>query len=208
MQGLYYYSGSYINAPINGDEVNDPDYVGLVEAFEKNDEATVRKDAEQVINQIVGDLSNQYLDYDQSGEPDVYSSDGYGSLPNGDHLGYLQQTALHANLAAEAEDSTPNIREQSVNIQQCIQNMDGWTNQLLPLALQLAQMPYGPEMRPIIEEMSALGNSLLNGLDVDEDGLIEPIVGECGADKAYEHGWYLADFPILIGPDRTPVSGK
>jgi len=208
MQGLYYYSGSYINAPINGDEVNDPDYVGLVEAFENDDETNVRKDTEQVINQIVGDLSDQYADYDQSGEPDVYSSDGYGSLPNGDHLGYLQQTALHANLAAEAEDSTPNIREQSVNIQQCIQNMDGRTNQLLPLALQLAEMPFGPEMRPIIEEMSALGNSLLNGLDVDEDGLIEPIAGECGADKAYEYGWYLADFPILIGPDRTPLSGK
>ena len=49
---------------------------------------------------------------------------------------------------------------------------------------------------------------LVNGVDADEDGLVEPISGECGADKAYEYGWYLADFSIFIGPDRIPPAGK
>jgi len=208
MQGLYYYSGSYINTPINGDPVNDPAFISIVQAVEDQDEATVRKNIEMVINQIVGDSSDQYMDYDQDGQVDVYSSDGYGSFPNGEHAGYLQETALHSKHAADASDSTPNIREQSANVQICIQNMDGWTDQILSLALQLHETPLGPEMNPIIDELSRLGNQLVNGVDTNGNGIIDPIEGECGADKAYEYGRYMADFPIYIGPDRTPPSGK
>jgi hypothetical protein len=208
MQGLYYYSGSYIDYSVHGDKEIDPNFVPLVEAYENGDEATVRKRTEEVINLIVGDLSDSYRDYDEDGVIDNGESDGYGSLPTGDRLGYLQQTALSVKNAAEAADSTPNIREHSGNIQICIQNMGEWTNQILPLALQLADTPFGPEMKPIIDEISVLSTSLVNGVDADEDGLVEPISGECGADKAYEHGWYLADFPIFIGPDRIPPSGK
>jgi serine/threonine protein kinase len=208
MQGLYYYSGSYVNTPINGDEINDPEFVGLVEAFNNSDEAVFDKNVESVINQIVGDSSEQYRDYDKSGEPDVYSSDGFGSLPSGDRPGYLDLTALHVKNAKDAPDSTPNIREQSDNIQVCIQNMKDWTDQLLPLALQLSEMPFGPEMKPIIDQMSVLGNNLVQGVDKNANGLVDPATGECGADKAYEYGWFLADFSIFTGPDRIPPSGK
>jgi serine/threonine protein kinase len=208
MQGLYYYSGSYIDYSVHGDKEIDPNFVPLVEAYENGDEATVRKRTEEVINLIVGDLSDSYRDYDEDGVIDNGESDGYGSLPTGDRLGYLQQTTLSVKNAADAADSTPNIREQSGNIQICIQNMGEWTNQILPLALQLADMPFSPEMKPIIDEISVLSTSLVNGVDADEDSLVEPISGECGADKAYEYGWYLADFSIFIGPDRIPPSGK
>jgi len=208
MQGLYYYSGSYINTPINGDAVNDPAFTSIIQAYENQDEATIRKATEMVINQIVGDASDQYKDYDQDEQVDVYSSDGYGSFPNGDHSGYIQETALHTKNAADATDSTPNIREQSGNIQICIQNMDGWTDQILSLASQLNETPFGPEMKPIIDELSKLGNYLVNGVDTNGNGIIDPIEGECGADKAYEYGRYLADFPIYVGPDRIPPSGK
>ena len=208
MEGLYYYSASYITTPINGDQVNDPTFVGIRQAFDKQDEATLRKDTEMVINQIVGESSDQYKDYDQDGTVDVYSSDGYGSLPNGDHAGYLQETALHAKLAADAADSTPNIRTQSKNIQVCIQNIDGWTSQLLPLALKLNTITFGPEMKQTIDEMSKLGDALVNGIDANGNGNIEPVDGECGAGKAYEYGWGLAEFSLYIGPNRVPPPEK
>ena len=205
MQGLYYYSGSYINISINGDAELLPNFVYLTKAYETGDEAALRKRIEEIINLIVGDQSDMYQDYDNSGEIDNNDGDGFGSLPNGDRLGYIQETALHAKYAAEAPDSTANIRRYSANMQVCIQNMDGWTKQILPLALQLNEMPTGPEMKPIIDQLSVLGNNLVNGADGDGDGIIEPNPGECGAGLAYEDGWYIADFPILIGPDRTPT---
>jgi serine/threonine protein kinase len=209
MQGLYYYGGSYINTPINGDSLNDPEFVSIVKAYELDqDEATVRKNTEMVINQIVGDQSDQYKDYNGDGTVDVYSSDGYGSLPNGDHPGYLEETAKNTKAAADAPDSTPNIREQSGNVQICIQNMKGWTDQILPLALQLNNTTFGQEMKPIIDQLSKLGNALVNGMDTNNNGQIEPIEGECGAGKAYEFGQFMLDVPLYTGPNRTPPPGK
>jgi serine/threonine protein kinase len=207
MQGLYYYSGSYITGAISGDPIT-PNFVGLVEAYQNGDEATIRKRTEDVINLIVGDSSAQYRDYDNDGALSNNDADGYGSLPNGDRPGYLQLAALSAKNVSDADDSTPNMRTYSDYIQLCIQNMEDWTNQLLPLALQLTKTPFGPEMEPIINEMSALGGYLLQGFDLDRDGLVEPTRGECGVDLAYQYGWYLVDMPIFIGPDRIPPSGK
>lgn len=207
MQGLYYYSGSYITGAINGDPIN-PDFVGLVEAYQNGDEATIRTRTEDVINLIVGDQSEEYKDYNNDGILSNNDGDGFGSLPNGKHLGYLQLVTLGAKKVADAKDSTPNMRAYSEDIQICVENMNFWTNQLLPLALQLAETPFGPEMEPTINEMSALGDHLLQGFDVDNNGLFESIPGECGAALAYEYGWYLIDMPIFIGPDRVPPSGK
>jgi hypothetical protein len=109
MQNLWYYSGDYINKSINGD-VLEKDYLGIRQAFEANDEETLRKRTEEVINQIVGDASDEYQDFDGDGQIDN-PGDGYGSLASGpERLGYLQETTLNAKLAADAPDSTPNIR--------------------------------------------------------------------------------------------------
>ncbi|WKZ49031.1 MAG: serine/threonine-protein kinase [Anaerolineales bacterium] len=207
MQGLYYYSGSYIAGAINGDPIN-PNFVGLVQAYQNEDEATVRTRTEDVINLIVGEQSEQYKDYDQNGKLTKNDGDGYGSLPNGDRLGYLQLVTLGAKNVADAEDSTPNMRAYGEDMQTCVQNMKEWTNQLLPLALRLSEMPFGPEMEATINKMSELGEYLLQGFDADKDGLFEPIEGECGATLAYEYGWYLVDMPLFVGPDRIPSSGK
>ncbi len=207
MQGLYYYSGSYITGAINGDPIN-PNFVGLVEAYQNGDEATVRKRTEDVINLIVGEQSDQFRDYDQDGKFDNNDGDGYGSLPNGNRPGYLQLAALSAKTMADAEDSTPNIRLFSENVQICVQNMEGWTIQLLPLALELTETSFGSEMEPLINEMSLLGSNLLQGFDANQNGLVEALEGECGVNLAYEYGWSLVEMPIFIGPDRVPPSGK
>ena len=202
--GLYYYSGSYLHDAINGTE-NDPNYIPIVTAYKNGDEPTLRKRTEELINMIVGSQSDQYLDYDKDGTVDVADADGYGSLPNGTQAGYLQDTARQAQAAADAPDVTSNIREQNGNLQICIQNMQGWTNQILPLALKLNETTFtNPEMQSTVDELSKLGNDLLNGLDANKNGRIDPIKGECGAIDAYNYGVYMADFPIFTGPNRIP----
>ncbi|HJS20343.1 MAG TPA: protein kinase [Anaerolineales bacterium] len=206
MQNLWWYNAFYIDRSINGDQFDEDYKIGITQAFESGDEATLRKRTEEVINTIVGSMSTQYQDYDEDGTVDIpEGSDGYGSLPNGDRLGYLQDTALHAKYAADAPDSTPNIRLHGENIQICIQNISGWTEELLPLAIQLSETPFGPEMEPIIAEMSALGQVLLKGEDANENGQFdEAIAGECGATAAYDYAYRMADMVIYPGPDRIP----
>ncbi len=208
MQNLWYYSASYVNRSINGDELDENYKVGITQAYKNHDEATLRKRNEEVINLIVGDQSDQYLDYDKDGTVDD-PGDGYGTLPNGDRLGYLQQTALNAKYAADAANSTPNIRLYSGNVQICIQNIGDWTDQLLQLALKLNETPFGPEMEPIINQMSTLGNNLVTGVDANQNGRMnEAIAGECGADAAYENAYFMADMFIYPGPNRMPPPEK
>jgi tRNA A-37 threonylcarbamoyl transferase component Bud32 len=199
--GLYYYSGSYVEAAVNGDPASS--YVGMVEALEIEDEATFRKRNEEMINMIVGDQSDLYQDYDGDGIEDTFAT-GYGSLPNGTQAGYFAQTALVAQAAAEAPDTTSHIIEQNRNLQVCIQNMKEWTDQILPLALQLQEMEFGPEMKPLVDELSKLGLNLSKGVDANKNGQVENVEGECGAGQAYDIGRYMADFPIFIGPNRVP----
>lgn len=207
IQGLWYYSGSYVNISINGYDVQGEETVGLRQAFESGDESTVRKRTEEVINQIVGAPSDLYLDHDGNGSLDN-PADGFGSFPNGGSPGYLQETLAQVKLAVDAADSTPNIRESGEKMQVCVGNMDGWLKRILELALQLRNAPFGPGMEPVIAELETLGDMLVRGADADEDGLIEALPGECGADSAYEFAYSMADMPLLPGENRVPPSGK
>ena len=207
MQNLWWYSSEYVNDSINGDPESNGN-VGIVQAFENGDEAALRKRTEEVINQIVGNLSDRYLDYDNDGETDV-AGDGYGSLPQGEErLGYIRESALYAQRTADASDSTANIRTYNENVQICLQNVETWTIEILDLALRLNDMPFGPEMEPIVSQLSTLGVHLIDGVDTNENGRVDPIAGECGATLAYYSAYYMADFQIYLGPNRIPPSGK
>ena len=208
IQGVYYYSAQYVDLMINGDPDLDPEVVPLVEALEKNDKANFRKRTEEIINLIVGDESDFFSDYDKDGTFDQYSGDGYGSLPSGGRLGYIKETALSAKSAADATDSTSNIRNHAANVQACMRNLEDWSNQLLTLALQLVDVPMGPEAEPIVQSMSELGGQLLPGVDTNENGEVDPEPGECGADVAYDEAYSMADMAIYIGPDRLPPPGR
>jgi hypothetical protein len=175
----------------------------MITAYENGDQASLRKRNEEIIYMIVGSESAQYLDYDGDGEFDTQAN-GYGSLLNGNQAGYLEQTALEAQAAADAPDTTSNIRQQNANLQVCIQNMETWTMQILPLALELQEMEFGPEMKPVIDELSTLGKALSHGVDTNNNGTIGPREGECGAFQAYYYGIYMADFPIFTGSNRIP----
>jgi serine/threonine protein kinase len=211
IQGLWYYSGYYVTISISGEK--DTKTIGLMEAFTNGDEATVRVRTEEIINQIVGNLSDQFLDYNNDGNidntpGDAIPTDGFGSFPNGTQNGYIQETALQVKLASDAVDSTPNIRTNSENLQICIQNMEGRLNLVLQSALKLNETPFGPEMKPIITDLEILGNNLLNGNDADGNGLVEAITGECGANDAYKLAYLMADMLLYPGEDRIPPSGK
>jgi hypothetical protein len=208
MQNLWWYNANYINRSINGDPLDQNYKVGIVQSYQDKDEAALRKKTEEVINAIVGEQSDQFQDYNKDGNFDN-AGDGFGSLPNGSSPGYLQGTILNAKNAADAADSTSNIRLNSENMKICLTNVTDWTEQLLRLALQLNGMPFGPDMEPVINEMSTLGNTMLQGHDTNNNGHSdEALAGECGATAAYYYGYWMADMFIYPGTDRVPPPDK
>ena len=210
IQGLWYYSGDWITLSIDGDK--DSNITGLRAAFDKGDEATVRARMEEIINQIVGSKSDQFLDYNKDGKidntPGEIETDGFGSFPNGTQNGYIQETAVQAKLAADATDSTPNIRDNSQKVQICIQNMSVRLNRILESALKLNDTAFGPKMEPIITDPESLGTALLQGDDTNGNSLIESVPGECGANDVYSYAYAMADLILLPGENRIPDPGK
>ena len=176
------------------------------EVFKDKDEELFHLKNEEIINQLVGSANTaQHRDWNEDGRIDD-PSDGYGLLANGpdNGLGYIPNTISHAQFAAEATDATDNIQLHSTHVVVSIENMRGWSEQLLEMALQLQEMPFGNEMEPLLTEMQALSDQVLFGVDTNGNELIEPILGEGGGDTAYEHAYYMAEMPLLMGKHRTP----
>jgi hypothetical protein len=86
--------------------------------------------------------------------------------------------------------------------------MDEASKQILELALKLNNMAFGSGMEATITNMLIASERLLYGEDANDNGRIEPVTGEGGADTAYVYAYTLADMPILPGPKRTPPPGK
>ena len=195
IQGLWY----------TADEI-DNSVIALNQAFKDNNEEIFRLKIEEIINQLVGSANaDKYRDWNEDGiiaDP----SDGFGLLANGDDnaLGYIPTTISHVQFAAEAADATNNIQLHSSHTIVCIENMRGWSEQVLEKALQLQEMPFDSNMEPLVTEMLVLSNQVLFGVDTNGDELIEPIVGEGGGNTAYEHAYYMAEMPLFLGEHRIP----
>ena len=195
IQGLWYAA-----------DETDNSVIALNEAFKNNDEKLFRLKNEEIINQLVGSANTlQYRDWNEDGKVND-PGDGFGLLGNGpeNELGYIPTTISHAQFAAEALDATENIQTHSANVIISIENMRGWSEQLLEKALKLQEMPFGNEMKPLVEEMHLLSDHALFGVDTNGNGLIEPIIGEGGGDTAYEQTYYMAEMPLLSGAHRIP----
>jgi hypothetical protein len=164
-----------------------------------------RLKTEEIINQIVGNANAlRYKDWNADGKMDN-PADGFGLLQNGDpgytDQGYIAQTVSHANFAAQAADATKDIKSNRDSLVICAQNMTGWSEQLLQKAMQLNEMPFGTEMKPLIQEMVSLSDNILFGVDSNGNG----VSGECGANTAYEYAYRMAEMPLLPGAHRVPL---
>jgi hypothetical protein len=69
-------------------------------------------------------------------------------------------------------------------------------------------MPFGNEMEPLVTDMQALSDQVLFGVDTNGNELIEPILGEGGGETAYEHAYYMAEMPLLMGRHRIPLPAQ
>jgi serine/threonine protein kinase len=193
IQGLWY----------TADEA-DNTVIAMQDAFNAGNEEEFRKKNEELINLLVGSSNAElYLDWNEDGTVND-NTDGFGLLEGENNSGYIPNARIHAIYAAEAEDATENIKIHSNHVVISINNMGAWAEELLNMALDIQDDSFGRDTEQKLNEIRALSDKLLFGVDINGNELIEPMIGEGGGDTAYQHAYYMAEMPLYIGLNRMP----
>jgi len=123
-------------------------------------------------------------------------SDGFGMLLNGSNVGYIQGTFTHANLSLTSPDATENMITHGEHVKIAATNVSDWTPLLRDQLIEVIEAPSLAEAESAIRQTVVLANQVRNGIDVNGNENIEPILGEGGAMTAYDHSYYMADISL------------
>ncbi len=177
----------------------------MQDAFKNGDEASLRKKAEEIINQIAGSQNaDQHKDWNGDNTLDD-PGDGFGLLSNGEQPGYIHAVISHAEYAANAPDASLNIRAHAEHVITAAQNIEDWAVELLVLTQKITSLPMtDKDMETSVNQAYELAQFMLSGHDMNGNELVEPIPGEGGAKTAYEHAYYISDMSIYPGVGRFP----
>lgn len=170
----------------------------LRHVYEFRSQAEARRHAEHIVNLVEGLGGPNYGDLDGNGHEEN-PGDGFGLLPGGQSPGYLRGASETAGSAAAAPEATDNIRFQAGSIATTADNVSQWAGQVRDLALQIIAAPDQATIDRLVEETIASAQFVLNGRDLDGNGLINAAAGEGGARHLYEHAQYLAAIGVLRG---------
>jgi tRNA A-37 threonylcarbamoyl transferase component Bud32 len=178
----------------------------MLSAYENGEEADTRESAEGIINLLAGSRSREHKDWNGDGQI-TDPSDGYGLWLNGDNLGYIQAVYSHADYAANSPGASQNMIVNGGRVKSCAENLAQWVPQLRERALTILSATSFSDMDRPVRDSVALADQMLNGVDQDKNGTIEPASGECGALTAYQYTYYMADMPLLpVNPLDTPTA--
>jgi plastocyanin/uncharacterized membrane protein YozB (DUF420 family) len=171
-------------------------------ALGPQDLAGVRRHAEHLINAIQGLHGPNFGDVDGDGRV-LNPGDTYGLLSTSLGFGYIEAVAVHAQTAIDAPDATEEIKTHAEHTRIAAMNALTWAEQLNAKALELVQVQDIDAARALFEEMRPMADALLEGVDADGDGQVEPIPGEGTVFTAYQHAQFAAspayNAPLLEG---------
>ncbi|HSJ86626.1 MAG TPA: anti-sigma factor, partial [Anaerolineales bacterium] len=164
-------------------------------AADSGDQAHVLFNAEGINNIIVGSKSSAHKDWDGNGE--VYDpSDGFGLLLNGQNPGYLQAVFTEADAAVTSPNASEQMVQYGKGVQLSVNNLAQWTTELQALISGIQNSNDSANTKLQVANAAALANKMLNGIDADSNGTIDPVSGEGGAQTAYDQAYHMADMPL------------
>ncbi len=122
------------------------------------------------------------------------AGDGFGLFdPNDANNGYVILASEHAALAATQNDSTDNIRQHAGRVQVAMDNLKKW---LTSIDNDARQLTISPTNTALIQDIATLSDHVLNGFDLNDNGVVDPITGEAGTVTAYNEGQLMAQLPL------------
>lgn len=186
------------------------DHVTLTDlALGPQDLTGVHRHAEHLINIIEGLHGPNFGDVDGDGRI-LNPGDGYGLLSTAQGRGYLDSVIAQAQAALEARDASPSIKLHAEHTIIAAQNALSWARQLDDEALELSKTQDIDSARKLFDEMRPLVDALLNGVDTNGNGVVEPVPGEGTLFIAYEHAQFAASpaygVPLLEGGPAIVVA--
>lgn len=162
-----------------------------------SNEAGVKENAESIMNLLVGNKNSlEHKDWNDNGQV-TDPGNGYGFLLNGDNLGYIQAVYSHADYAINSAGATRNMIINGENVKVCTQNLARWVPELRDRIASILDATTLTSMDSVVQRSADLADQMLNGVDLDENGKIDPVSDECGALVAYDYAYHMADMPLL-----------
>jgi serine/threonine protein kinase len=179
----------------------------LLAASQTGNQAATRRQAEAILNLLVGSQSEDHRDWNADGRI-TDPGDGYGMLLNGQNLGYIQAAYTQADFAATAADATADMKVHGAQVKICMQNLDQWAPPLRDLMKQILQSQAGADTGPDVRQAVILADNILAGTDLNDNQKIEPTPGEAGVQIAYQVAYLMADMVIFSDNpfSRPPAS--
>ena len=177
-------------------------------AYASGNGALVRQSAEAIMNLIAGSQSPQYKDWNQDGFITDYST-GFGLELNGSNLGYFGAVYIEADNAVKSNNPSQPILRYGESLKTCMQNIAQESPQLQELLVSILDSPSGADIKEQIADVVVLAAQMWSGLDLNNNGTIEPLLGEGGAQSSYTLAYAMADMPLvptgLIAGFGTPT---
>ena len=175
------------------------DHAGFArDAANADNLAGAKRHTEHVLNILYGEADSRYGDQDNDGVA-TNPGDGYGLLV------YRQKLYDAMQSAAEAGDATLNIQTRAAEVQTALSNIgngngDGaWADLFIEKAQALLAESDTAAAQTLAAQMAGLAMRIYQGEELNDNGEIEPIVGEGGAQTAWRYAQYAADYLTADG---------
>jgi hypothetical protein len=169
--------------------------IEMQKAADKGDEVGLTLNAEAINNVVVGNQSPSHKDLNNDSQVED-PSDGFGLLLNGRNQGYLEAVYAEVDATVKSAGASQPMIDYGNGSMISVQNLAQWTPELQNLITSILAAQSGPDRKNLVADAVALANKMLNGIDIDEDGKIDPKPGEGGAQVAYDQVYHMADMPL------------
>jgi serine/threonine protein kinase len=168
----------------------------LAGSLAAGDLATAKLHAEHVVNILAGEENSAFGDL---------NGDGLAQNP-GDGFGvaaYLEKAKEHAQLAAAASNASEEVKLHAGHTIIGTDNALAFLEEAIRAAGRVLASDSTAEAQQASEDLSGSLDSLLNGTDANNDGIIAPIPEEGGLLIAYEHALNMGSFEFFNAQDVT-----
>jgi serine/threonine protein kinase len=136
-----------------------------------------------------------------NGRQEDYTGDGRGQNP-GRGVGvffFLDAISTMLDAAATAPNADNAMQAQIELIRVCVNNVRGWANEVVALELELAAAATLEEVATQREQSTVLAAALIDGIDLNANGQVEPFEGECGLNQITTYGIAVSNMDLREG---------